>query len=162
MFRYSIYLYLGIEPGRIEQMLVNNHTSLEVFQYASKLMRHEVLPDSYRKPHFYEGPKTTQRKLEVMEEFAELQAHLLNPDFSPLMAPDLDLLGLPKSYVATAEIDILRDEGYWYAERLMNAGVNTTYVHYEKGFHAMLNFHGEIAVGQQCIVDLAAFLSRNL
>lgn len=78
------------------------------------------------------------------------------------MAPEADLIGLPQSYIATVEVDILRDEGYWYAERLLNSGVNTTYVHYEKGFHAMMNFHNGIAVGQQCIVDLAAFLNRNL
>lgn len=81
-FRYSIYLYLGLEPGRIDQMLVNNHTSLEVFQYASEFMRHDALPDSYRQPHFYDGPKATQRvHPHVLEEFADLQAHLLNPDF---------------------------------------------------------------------------------
>ena len=60
---------------------------------------------------------------------------------SPLLAKDFK--GLPPAFVLTAGFDPLRDEGRAYADRLIDAGVKTTYVNYPgtiHGFFSMTRF----------------------
>ena len=60
---------------------------------------------------------------------------------SPLLARDFK--GLPPAFVLTAGFDPLRDEGRAYADRLIDAGVKTTYVNYPgtiHGFFTMTRF----------------------
>lgn len=60
---------------------------------------------------------------------------------SPLLATSFE--GLPPAFVLTAGYDPLRDEGRAYADRLIDAGVKTTYVNYPgtiHGFFSMTRF----------------------
>jgi acetyl esterase/lipase len=53
-------------------------------------------------------------------------------DASPLFAPDALIAKTPRAWVGVAELDILREEGLAYAEKLKKNGVNVE-VHVYKG-----------------------------
>lgn len=57
----------------------------------------------------------------------------LDPRLAPIRAADLR--GLPPALVMTGEYDVLRDEGIRYAERLEQAGVAVTHIHYGDMHH---------------------------
>ena len=74
-------------------------------------------------------------------------------------------LGLPPTYIATAEHDPLRDDGMLYAKRLEDAGVRVTLNNYMDGFHGTLAFFQypiKMDVGIRMMDDLILYLDKNL
>jgi acetyl esterase len=63
-----------------------------------------------------------------------------DPRVSPLLANDAAFAQCPPALVITAEYDPLRDEGVQYAERLADAGVVTSHVHFPGQTHAFFSF----------------------
>lgn len=113
------------------------------------------------------GPVLTE---EAAQWFAELYAppedDLANPLLSPLLSEDLS--GLPPTVIATAEYDVLRDEGIEYAMRLQGSDVQITHLHYETLPHGFFGFGplseaADRAISEVCAatVDLAAAPAEN-
>ncbi len=75
-----------------------------------------------------------------------------DPDVSPLRAPDL--VGLPPTFVAVADHDVLREDGVAYAEALRAVGVSVELHHYDDMVHGFLRWGG--------VVDRAAELIRAM
>ncbi len=82
------------------------------------------------------------------------------PDVSP--ARSATLSGLPRSYVATAEHDVLRDEGLAFVQRLREAGVPVTHRHYGDMNHGFLNWVGVVDRASEAMDDLGAWLRQAL
>ncbi len=85
------------------------------------------------------------------------------PDVSPYAAPARaeDLSGLPPAFVTTCQFDPLRDEGISYAQRLMQAGVNTELRHYPGTFHGS-SMVESAAVTRRMLADEIDALRRGL
>lgn len=63
-------------------------------------------------------------------------------DSSPIFAPDDLLSKAPRAWIAVAEMDILRDEGIAYGEKLAQAGVEVVVKVYEKAPHPIIVLDG--------------------
>jgi len=92
----------------------------------------------------------------------ELKEKLLSPYFSPLVAERLD--GLPLTYLFTAEYDVLRDEGFLYADRLKSSGVKVEHAHSEIAFHACMTKSDFLEVPEidEVFRDMVNFIAHNL
>ncbi|KQZ72160.1 alpha/beta hydrolase [Nocardioides sp. Root151] len=73
-----------------------------------------------------------------------------------------NLAGLPPAFVATAECDVLRDEGEAYAARLDEAGVLTQTKRYEGMIHGFFWALGALPSGAAIYSDIAQFLDKVL
>jgi acetyl esterase len=77
-----------------------------------------------------------------------------HPHASPFQANDLS--GLPPALVVTAEFDPLRDEGEYYADRLVQAGVPTQMKRWDGMNHGFFFFPGIVdkataAIDEACV-----------
>ena len=78
---------------------------------------------------------------------------------SPLLAPDFK--GLPPAFVLTAGYDPLRDEGRAYADRLIDAGVKTTYVNYPGTIHGFFTLTRFLRQGLKANDEAAAVMAAH-
>ena len=83
-------------------------------------------------------------------------------DVSPYAAPAraTDLSGLPPATVLVEDLDILRDEGVDYANRLNDAGVRTELHVYPGTFHGHFGMVPEAAVSQRTVNDIFSAVQR--
>ncbi|SKA34304.1 acetyl esterase [Enhydrobacter aerosaccus] len=78
---------------------------------------------------------------------------------SPLLARDFK--GLPPAFVLTAGHDPLRDEGRAYADRLIDAGVKTTYVNYPGTIHGFFSLTRFLQQGLKANDEAAAVMAAH-
>lgn len=64
-------------------------------------------------------------------------------DSSPLFAPDEWFKHCPSAWICVAELDILRDEGIAYGEKLRKAGVDVEIKIYKGAPHPIMAQDGE-------------------
>jgi acetyl esterase len=78
---------------------------------------------------------------------------------SPLLAKDVK--GLPPAFVLTAGYDPLRDEGRAYANRLIDAGIKTTYVNYPGTIHGFFSLTRFLSQGLKANDEAAAVMAAH-
>ncbi len=79
---------------------------------------------------------------------------------SPLFSRSLS--GLPPAIMVTAGHDMLRDEGRLYAQRLREAGVDTTHQEHPTLPHGFVNVMGVVPAALAAMEDLATEIKRLL
>ena len=80
-----------------------------------------------------------------------------DPRISPMRRADL--AGLPPAHVATAEYDVLRDEGEAYAHRLAEAGVPTTLTRHAGLPHGFVRLFNLVPEADRAMTEIAAALA---
>jgi acetyl esterase len=92
--------------------------------------------------------------------YVRSEADVLDPRVSPILEPDLS--GLPPTLVVTAEYDPLRDEGEAYAQRLQEAGVQTTLHRYDGLIHGFVTLPHTFPQSREVILEVAAAMHAAL
>ena len=123
----------------------NGHTSrLQKESILAEFVNPGYLPSKFRNHDLSE----INLKNDTMNKYAKLTDILLDQKLSPLLVNDAFLLkNTPKNtFLVTTEMDILRDDGFIYAERLRKLGLKIKHNHYENLFHGILNLlHGPLS-----------------
>lgn len=85
-------------------------------------------------------------------------------EVDPYSAPGraTDLSGLPDTFVAVAQFDVLRDEGLDFARRLLSAGVPVDLHLYARAFHAWDRFAATSGLARAFELTWRDFLRRRL
>jgi acetyl esterase len=91
--------------------------------------------------------------------YAPAGTDLTDLRLSPLL--EQDFKGLPPAFVLTAGFDPLRDEGRAYANRLIDAGVKTTYVNYPGTVHGFFSMTRFLQQGIKANDEAAAVLAAH-
>jgi acetyl esterase len=91
--------------------------------------------------------------IEYMHELADGPEH---PYAVPARAGDLS--GLPQAIVVTAAADPIRDWGERYAQRLQDAGVQTTVTRYPGAYHGFLMRSEATARGRLAVAEIGALM----
>ncbi|KAK0200312.1 alpha/beta hydrolase fold-domain-containing protein [Desarmillaria ectypa] len=81
-------------------------------------------------------------------------------DASPAFAPKELLERLPKAWIAVAELDILREEGIQYGEKLKELGVEVETVVYKGAPHPIMAMDGVLKIGAKLVSDAATALGK--
>lgn len=113
--------------------------------------------DSYRE--FSDGPLLTSEAMAwYWEQYLGHPIDGRHPYAAPARARSVD--GVAPAVVLTGEVDILRDEGQAYADRLASAGVTVERLHYDGVMHGFLTMSGVIDRAATAHADLAATLAQ--
>jgi acetyl esterase len=115
--------------------------------------------ESYRL--FGEGHALTRAAMQwFWDQYAPGAKELRDPGVAPIFAKSL--IGLPATFVITAEFDPLRDEGEAYAAALRAAGVTVTAHRYDGMLHGFLHFAEPFDDGKRAVTDLAQVMRTTL
>lgn len=159
MANYWLWYARGMDGHKHAHVLVEDkHVSAsaktsEVIQRVDRnLIPRKYVSDDYVPDAAVEGGDE--------ELWKELEPVFLDPYFAPLMAADLS--GLPAAYIATAEHDVLRDDGILYAGRLESAGVQVEHKHYKRAHHHLTINPHHFQQSKIFLDDLVSYLSSRL
>lgn len=155
MVGFWLSYYQG-NHDNMDVFLANNHTTLtlKTSRY-SKYVSHNLISEDYKHPNGYYKLNNGEN-VDVAKRFEEV---LLNPYYCPLMASGLK--GQPPTYILTAEVDVLRDDGVMYAGRLRDAGVKVHHAHFERGFHGIFSMEA-LPIYKSVAADVYKYLDDNL
>jgi len=106
----------------------------------------------YEKGYFF----TKEDMLWTSGLYIENDSQRVDPDVSPLLSHQLE--GLPPVFMVLAELDVLKDEGLAYAEKLIDNGVEVNCRLYRGMTHAFVAMAGAVDLGAKALADCSAAL----
>jgi acetyl esterase/lipase len=177
-FAKIVSWYLGIKDIKqeiIDAFVSHNYTLLfDNYDKYLSLMDVKKIPKKYktgrsyydnyenRVKHYMPNHKLDKTNILVKDKkINSLFKKLSNKDFSPLLAEDKFIFGLPKAYFILLEWDAIKDEGILYAERLREKGVEVKIAFYENAFHGIANLIDVFEIARQMQTDLIEYLKSG-
>jgi acetyl esterase/lipase len=159
-FKNFFYYYTGYEVD--DSIFANGHTTK---QQKESPLAHYVSRQFLQKSVHYNDNSVCQRSLlnDTTEKYASMSQILLSSNVSPLLVDDSFLLeNTPMfTYVVTTGMDILRDDGFIYVERLRHLGLHVVHDHFEHLFHGTLSLlHGPLRFDASH--DLLSIISKKI
>lgn len=154
-------LHLYLNETISDDILMNNHTTLEQKKFYRRWVDWSYIPLQYRK--VYRQPIGDDQ--DGNPQLIKNARKSLDPDVSPLLVDDKDLRKLPRTYISTVDHDRLRDQGFIYAGRLKDNGVDVVHRHFENTFHGSMTFLDgpfRLDIAHEMTNDLAKYLKENL
>jgi acetyl esterase/lipase len=120
--------------------------------------------ENYDPKKFIPAPLSEEDPLFKLDkkEKDELLNFLTSPIAWPGLASDKDLANQPKAYFIITEMDILKDEGLIYAQRLRNAGVPVEIAYYKSAFHGITQQIGIFSIVDLIFEDMANYIEKNI
>ena len=116
--------------------------------------------ESASRKQFAEGYFLTKELMDwFWKAYVPAGTDLADLRLSPLLAKDF--AGLPPAFVLTAGYDPLRDEGRAYAERLIEAGIKTTYANYPGTIHGFFSLTRFLQQGLRANDEAAAVMAAH-
>jgi acetyl esterase len=119
--------------GRVGAETPNIDRQVLVYPWLDPASRFDL--DSYEENRDDDTPSAW-----LYEQYAASDVDAGNTYFAPLVAEDCS--GLPPTTIVTAGFDALRDEGFAYADRLEDAGVEVTMANFDAMNHGFVNLLG--------------------
>ncbi|MDE7125104.1 MAG: alpha/beta hydrolase, partial [Muribaculaceae bacterium] len=99
---------------------------------------------------------------ELMEAFNEsYTSDIFNPMVSPAFAVDDDLKFLPATIVIAADRDILKDQGYEFAQRIKRIGVEVEYQVIPGSVHLFITVPGQPSAFNYSVTHTSEFISTH-
>lgn len=130
---------------------------------ALQVLIYPVTDASWDTPSYHEFAQgyglTRSNMIWFWETYLGASGRADDPSVSPLRAPDLR--GLPPCFVATAEFDVLRDEGERYASRLRESGVPARCVRYRGLNHGFIRMGAVYPQADRALTDIADALRSS-
>ena len=155
-------LYMGgNNVNFVEEFITNNHTSssAKTSSTPSKLLDHNRILNHFKVTN-YTAPLSNYGNEEI---YNKTRDFVENPEISPLFYTDLG--GLPETYIAIGQFDVVRDENILFADRLEEAGVKVHRKYYDMGLHHMLSYFIEplaLTDGKKCMRNFVDFARQAL
>ncbi len=119
-------------------------------------LNHDLIPldqkyAPYKIPRFQDGDYAI---------WNAIKDKVLSVDLSPLFAESHR--DLPPAYIYTCQYDPLRDDGFLYARRLKESGVEVTHYNDPLGFHGNLLFAGLLDDSKKSFNELIKYIKGKL
>ncbi len=156
MYWFTSHVLVG-NTSLIPYMKTGSHITKDVrVTMAKDRLNHDLIPldqkyPPYSPPRFQDGDPAM---------WNVIKDKVLSVDLSPLFAESHK--DLPPAYIYTCQYDPLRDDGFLYARRLKDSGVEVVHYNDPIGFHGNVMFSGLLEDSDKALQKITKYIQSNL
>ncbi|KFQ24671.1 Arylacetamide deacetylase-like 4, partial [Merops nubicus] len=125
-----LFRYLNKDVALIKEVCKCTHVPQDLQLKYQKWVNTDYIPCEFKTRGYKPSPAHS-----FSQEIYTQCKPFLDTVFSPLLAEDSVIAGLPETFILTCEFDVLRDDGLLYKKRLEDHGIKVTWCHLQEGFH---------------------------